>query len=695
MAEVILFTSSDSLNKLISDILPQRVHNIYKIADIDECMKCLYANNIDGVIVDYAVEADLALLARKIRVIGKKKQPFVLLYAPTDYENNILFKYIDGFLAKDSSKAQIITIINSAIKLENNINELNKKNTKLAKNIYRLDVLYNTSSGFASTLNKKKLIDLMIQSIQRSVYPSFITVYIKETNTLFLLSTRKPSFRLEEAIRLRTALNYKMVFQNEEMDLSTLKIEKDYKEDYSELDLQLFNYDNIFSLISLTNENYGFIEVFKEADFTQEDLTGIQSILKQVSSPLENAILYQEIKDTNTKLERLERLKSDFISIVSHELRTPLTPIKNSLDIILKGMAGDVTEQTHKFVTMAKRNVDRLSDIINDLLDLSKVEAGKMEFRFENKSIIPTLEYIKSTFEQTAKNKNINLTFEIKGEIPDIYIDSKRVEQIISNIVSNALKFTPDSGSVDISCEQTETKELLDVDLYEQTLNEEYDNYVKISVKDSGIGIKKEDIPKIFDKFQQIENSLSREVGGTGLGLPIAKQLTTAHGGIIWLESEPENGTCFSVAIPVMNELQRFKKNLNYTIYNSKQSKKIISMLMIEESNNNIISNAIKDERLIFFKNANNLNETFYNEGKKNIYLCYVQDIDKYAFNFAVKKLESFIKNEMTDNNKSSIMYSGAHYPDDGLTAEELLEKLYGTLKNIEESTNEENINCR
>ena len=110
-----------------------------------------------------------------------------------------------------------------------------------------------------------------------------------------------------------------------------------------------------------------------------------------------------------------------------------------------------------------------------------------------------------------------------------------------------------------------------------------FEKYVKITVQDTGIGIKKEDIPKIFDKFQQIENSLSREVGGTGLGLPIAKQLTTAHQGVIWLESEPDKGTRFSIAIPVMNDFQIFKTDLDRTLYNSKQFKKTLSILKIQE----------------------------------------------------------------------------------------------------------------
>ena len=682
MAEIILYTKSKDLTKEIEDLLSSDGHNIYVTNVIDSCMKKLYSDNVDGVIIDCDCGEDLTSLARKIRVVGKKQQPFVLLSAPCNYENGLLFKYIDGFLQKDVAKSQQLALLNSAFRISKNVNELNKSNAELAKNIYQLDVLYNTSSGFASTLNKKKLIDLMIGSIQRSLSPSFMSVYIKETNTLYLYSNRKPTYRLEDALKLRAILNYKEVYQNEEIDLESLKIEKDFKEEYSEIDLQLFNFDNIFSLITLSDKNYGFIEVFKEADFSQEDLTCLQSVLKQVSSPLENAILYQEIKDTNTKLEKLERMKSDFISIVSHELRTPLTPIKNSLDIILKGMTGEVTAQTTKFVEMAKRNVDRLSDIINDLLDLSKVEAGKMDFKFEKKSIIPTIEYVKNNFDQTAKNKNIKLSYNNNEEIPDLYIDSKRIEQIITNIVSNALKFTPENGEVSIKSEVIQSKDLSMIDFYEQNYNDEYERYVKISIKDTGIGIKKEDIPKIFDKFRQIENSLSREVGGTGLGLPIAKQLTNAHQGVIWLNSEPEKGTCFSIAIPVMNDFQIFKTELNKNIYNSKQLKKSITLIKIQEKDENII-NAIKEEKLVLFKNSPSSNSITIKENNKNSYFCFANDIDEYALNFVIKKIESYIKTNVPKDKQNDIMFSKEIYPDDGLNSEILLKKAEKNLKSL------------
>ena len=226
---------------------------------------------------------------------------------------------------------------------------------------------------------------------------------------------------------------------------------------------------------------------------------------------------------------------------------------------------------------------------------------------------------------------------------------------------------------------------MLDVDFYEQTLNEEYQNYVKISVIDSGIGIKKEDIPKIFDKFQQIENSLSREVGGTGLGLPIAKQLTQAHQGLIWLESQPDEGSCFNVAIPVMDEYQIFKTDLNRCLCNSKQMKKRMSFVMLKEFGSDNLNRAIKDEKLVIFKNSTNYKGVQIQEGSANIYLCFMQDIDEYALDFAIKKIQSYVKTDMTQNGQGDIMYSKADYPKDGLTFEALKSSLEKGLKNIKE----------
>ena len=153
-----------------------------------------------------------------------------------------------------------------------------------------------------------------------------------------------------------------------------------------------------------------------------------------------------------------------------------------------------------------------------------------------------------------AEKKNIRLSVNKTLDEFNIYGDSNKIEQILNNLISNAIKFTPNNGKISINIEEITTNSI-DTTLFYSDSGYELDseqNYVKITVEDTGIGIKHEDIPKVFDKFQQIESSLSREVGGTGLGLPIAMQLIEAHKGKIWLESEPEKGSKFSFIIPLL-----------------------------------------------------------------------------------------------------------------------------------------------
>ena len=221
---------------------------------------------------------------------------------------------------------------------------------------------------------------------------------------------------------------------------------------------------------------------------------------------------------------------------------------------MLSGRMGEITNIQDNFLTLAKRNVDRLAGIINDLLDLSKIEAGKMEYRFEQLNIIEPVKFVMSTFENLAEKKNIRLSVNKTLDEFNIYGDSNKIEQILNNLISNAIKFTPNNGKISINIEEITTNSI-DTTLFYSDSGYELDseqNYVKITVEDTGIGIKHEDIPKVFDKFQQIESSLSREVGGTGLGLPIAMQLIEAHKGKIWLESEPEKGSKFSFIIPLL-----------------------------------------------------------------------------------------------------------------------------------------------
>lgn len=495
-------------------------------------------------------------LNKKIKSICENTIIIFALSTPSVEKD--LIKFANAFITKEMTDDLILSTINVNLRMKNSLEMLSSSNKDLADSLYRLNALYTTSSQFAGTLDKSKLINYMIEGMDKALSFSLtctLSLCTDETPVLILNSLYELSDELITAIKLRTILNFNSLFEGKtppcELNIDTLKIEKHIKYPASRFTFTLFQYDNMFAPISLGENFFGCIEIFKETSFTSEDATCFQTIAQQVSLPLKSATLYQEIIETNAKLERLERLKSEFISIVSHELRTPLTSIKNSLDILMSGRCGEITPASEKFLAMAMRNVQRLSGIINDLLDLSKIEAGKMDFHFAPTNINTVINYVKSALSEVAKTKGLNLVTEEYQKIPDITADSRRLEQVLTNLVSNAIKFTPEGKTITISSRLVNADDIKVNEYFKDSIKNLSGEYVEVCVKDEGIGIESKNLLHAFDKFAQIENSLSRKAGGTGLGLPIAKQLLDAHKGAIWCDSEINKGSKFYFIIPV------------------------------------------------------------------------------------------------------------------------------------------------
>ena len=447
---------------------------------------------------------------------------FVLLTQNGEVEYDLV-KYINSFITEDMSESLILSTINVNLKTKTSLEQLSESNKNLADSLYRLNVLYGTSSQFAGTLDKALFMDYMIEGLDKSL--SFdltctLAFCTDEEPVLLLNSLYEISDELLTAIKLRTVLNYKSLFEDKktpfDIDAENLKVVKSVKYPGNSFTFNLFRYDNMFAPISLGDNFFGCIEIFKEAPFTSDDSTCFQTIVQQVSLPLKSASLYQEIIDANHKLQRLERLKSEFISIVSHELRTPLTAIKNSLGILTRGKCGDLNDAGHNFLAMAQRNVERLAGIINDLLDLSKIEAGKMDYHFANMDIHSVIDYVKTSLSGLAKEKGLNLIAEETANLPQIYGDSQRLEQVLTNLVSNAIKFTPEGKTITIRSHIADASQLKPMECFKEDLKNLSGEYIVVCVEDQGIGIAEKDLLRAFDKFAQIENSLSRKVGGSG-----------------------------------------------------------------------------------------------------------------------------------------------------------------------------------
>lgn len=557
MIKILFVSDRDNKIKEMRDIFAKNTYEFSSLIDETHITDLVTVDTPDIVILDtLAQNINLKTLNKKIKTISENI--IIILLTSNDNIEKDLLKFANAFITDDMSSGLILSTININLRMKNSLEMLSDTNKDLADSLYRLNALYSTSSQFAGTLDKTKLLNFMVEGMDKALSFSLtctLSFCTEDKPVLILNSLYEISEELLEAIKLRTLLNYKSVFDGKKLpyDIKAedLKIIKNIKYPANRFTFTLFQYDNMFAPISLGENFFGCIEIFKETPFSSEDATCFQTIAQQVTLPLKSATLYQEIKETNLKLEKLERLKSEFISIVSHELRTPLTSIKNSLDILLSGRCGEVTPSADKFISMARRNVQRLSGIINDLLDLSKIEAGKMYFNFKEISIHSVIDYVKSTLTELAKSKKLNLITEETEGLPSINADSQRLEQVLTNLVSNAIKFTPEGRNITIKSNVVNAKDIKINDSFKDEIRKLEGDYIMVSVIDEGIGIAEKDLLHAFDKFAQIENSLSRKVGGSGLGLPIAKQLLDAHNGAIWCDSEPEKGSTFYFVIPV------------------------------------------------------------------------------------------------------------------------------------------------
>ena len=563
MVRIFLISDRENVIKQFGELCKENSYEFHTCSDIKIIEEILEAETFDIILLDNE-SGSLALnLSKQLK---NTAGGILLLTGKNDIPKELL-KSINAILPEDFSKELVLAALNINLRMKGSLQKLANTNKDLAASLYRQNTLYNISSQFAGTLDKAQLLEFMIEGLDKALSFSLtctLSFCTEEKPVLILNSLYEISEELLNAIKLRTILNYRALFDGKqapyEIDENTLKVIKHVKYPASRFNFTLFQFDNMFAPIALGENFYGCVEIFKEAHFTAEDAKCFQTIAQQVSLPLKNATLYQEIIETNKKLERLEKLKSEFISIVSHELRTPLTSIKNSLDILLSGKCGEVTQAGEKFLTMAKRNVTRLSGIINDLLDISKIEAGKMDFHFKPVQLNMVIDYVKSALSGLAKEKSLEVSVEEFGILPEVTADVQRLEQVLTNLLSNAIKFTPEGKQIRIKSELLNAEDLKYPPCFEDAMKNLKGNYIVVSVEDEGIGIAENELLHAFDKFAQIENSLSRKVGGSGLGLPIAKQLIEAHKGAIWCESVLNKGSKFYFALPVeLSQVEREK----------------------------------------------------------------------------------------------------------------------------------------
>jgi len=231
------------------------------------------------------------------------------------------------------------------------------------------------------------------------------------------------------------------------------------------------------------------------------------------------------------EIKMISKRKSDFVSAVSHELRTPLTSIKGYASILLSEKLGQLPPAVKERLDKINRHSDELAQLVNNLLDISRIESGKISMKLEPLNLKEIIEEVVDLMNVQLKEKEIEFKFELSADVEYVLADRQQLERVFINLLGNAIKFTPAKGKISIRASSL-------------------DNLCQIDITDTGIGIPQESLGAIFDEFYRVDNPINQKVKGTGLGLSLVKRIVEAHGGSIWVRSKLNEGSTFSFTIP-------------------------------------------------------------------------------------------------------------------------------------------------
>jgi len=350
---------------------------------------------------------------------------------------------------------------------------------------------------------------------------------------------------------------------------------------------------------------------------------------------------------------KLEKLKSDFLSVVSHELRIPLATIKESISLISDGVTGPVNDKQIEVLSSIKKQIERLGGLVESLLDVSSIESGRFKIRRRKLELPELIKSLQTLFQATADKKSIKFCVELPRNLPSVIGDYDRVTQVFSNLLNNAFRFTPAGGTVTISCIPRE------------------EGFLDCCVTDSGVGIPDELIGKLFNKFEQLNIDESRRRGGAGLGLVISKKIVEDLGGKICVESKEGRGSKFTFSLPAFQEKLELELELDASIMQARHSKTNLALLKLTadlkgselENLLSLINHAIRGPA----DKAVKFNDDIF---------VILLDTDKKGVLSVKERISQKIGQSSFADKRIIKTFGIAIYPDDALTCKELIEKV-------------------
>ncbi len=411
---------------------------------------------------------------------------------------------------------------------------------EIEKRAAELATVATLSTATSTVLNPEELLQQVVNLTKERFNLYHVQVYLADDSwhTLLLTAgsgdTGKQMIMSGSAIPMgkkellisRAALERKALISNDVRKEASYQVNPILPDTRSEMAIPMISGDKVLGIFNVQSDIVGY--------FSEEDANIYTTLATQVGVSLQNARLYAEQSETVAQLRELDRLKSSFLANMSHELRTPLNSILGFADVMLEELDGPLTDNMRNDLGLIYKNGQHLLHLINDVLDMAKIESGKMNLNVEKFNLQEIIEEVTSITAPLASEKNLSLFIERDSDHEvDIYADKIRIRQVMINLINNAIKFT-EKGKISIHAMRE-------------------DNHVLISVKDTGIGIPHDQLESVFQEFTQVDTSTTRKVGGTGLGLPISRRLIEMHGGRLWAESTGVNGegSIFYVFLPI------------------------------------------------------------------------------------------------------------------------------------------------
>ncbi|MBI2838055.1 MAG: GAF domain-containing protein [Acidobacteria bacterium] len=450
------------------------------------------------------------------------------------------------------SKDLLESSVKTSMKLAQLYADVREMKNQLEKRVKELQIQNQLSLAIISTLDLDRVLDLTLNLSMELLGADYgsLSVYSEADATLREVMVRGME---QEKLNIpakqgELPLAYTIMTKDKPV-LATIHEDEELFQRVARHDCNLHAF--IAAPLHIKGKPLGLLNLYStdaERTYGEPELQGLALLANQASIAIENARLYKRLENFNAELEvkvkertaeleeanralrKLDEMKSNFLATVSHELRTPLTSIRAFAEILMDD-TGDDQQTRHRFLTIIEKETERLTRLIDDILDLSKLEAGKMQWKMKPVKVEDIIQEAMQASSSIADAKKLKMTFNQDGPIPMVVADWDRIFQVVFNLIGNAIKFNKPGGAIDMRVEG-------------------YGAEVTISVADSGIGMREEDLTKIFDKFHQVDSSSSREKGGIGLGLAICSEIVRYHGGRIWATSLEGHGSTFYFTVP-------------------------------------------------------------------------------------------------------------------------------------------------